>query len=191
MAAIQNYLMNEDSESAGDYMGVFSTLMRQILENSREEFITLKEEISMLERYLNLQQLRFAEKLDFEIVVDDRLDVNYTGIPPMFAQPFIENALEHGLFRKNGKNSVQVKFSSVDDKTIGLEILDTGVGVSETNEESSHKSLAMTITKERLEAFTSKDFLSAFKTENLRGREGSIDGYRISLKLPSKLMNAA
>ncbi|MEO1256427.1 MAG: histidine kinase, partial [Bacteroidota bacterium] len=103
MGAIQNYLLTENSEKASIYMSMFSKLMRQILENSREEFIPLSEEIEMLTNYMELQKLRFKD-LTYTIEVDDTLDEDTAGLPPMFAQPFIENALEHGLFKKEDKN---------------------------------------------------------------------------------------
>jgi len=187
MAAIQNYLLKENSEKASDYMGMFSTLMRQILENSREEFISLKEEISMLQRYLDLQQLRFSEKLAYEITVDEELDKHYTAIPPMFAQPFIENALEHGLFKKGEENKISIKFTVLDEKHIELEILDNGVGLANEKTNIPHKSLATKITRERLASFESASFVS----ENLKDDNGEIQGFRISLSLPSKLMTAA
>lgn len=187
MAAIQNFLLQSDGEKASDYMGVFGTLMRQILENSRCDFISLKEEISMLHRYLDLQKLRFTKNLTYKIVIDDRLNPQYSGVPPMFAQPFIENALEHGLFRKDAEtNSVEVHFLYVDEQNIRLEVVDNGVGHSAEESVTAHHSLATKINKERLQAFGK----GTFNAENLKNEQLDVIGYKVSLCLPTRLVTA-
>lgn len=189
MGAIQHYLLTESREKASDYMGLFSKLMRQILENSRKEFIQLEEEIRMLKNYLKLQKLRFRNTFNYEIIVDKALNREYDGIPPMFAQPFIENALEHGLFKKEC-NDLRIKFSKISTKLVELEIFDSGTGLNqELSEAKDHKSLATIITNERLEKMrmTYKTGL-VFNTENVINNVKEIDGYRVSIRLPMKLI---
>ncbi|MEO1254964.1 MAG: histidine kinase, partial [Bacteroidota bacterium] len=191
MGAIQQYLLTESAEKASDYMSVFSKLMRQILENSREDFITLEEEVSMLKNYLELQKLRFQNNFEYTIEIDESLDSAYDGIPPMFAQPFIENALEHGLFKRD-QNTIKIKFLKVSDELIQLEIMDNGIGVSETIAKTTkHQSLATKITNERLEKMqvTYKTTIS-LQAENIKNDSGEIEGYHIRLSLPSKLVAA-
>ncbi|MCV9387602.1 tetratricopeptide repeat-containing sensor histidine kinase [Reichenbachiella ulvae] len=191
MTAIQQYLEENEPEGASHYMGMFSTLMRQILENSRQEFITLSEEVSMLENYLQLQQMRFRDQFDYEIVIDEDLDEDYAGVPPMFAQPFIENSLEHGLFRKDGqKNRIRIHFEKIGDSLVGLEIEDSGVGVEESKVVVDHKSLATKITNERLSklrAFANKKV--GMESQNILNEAGDIHGYRINLRLPTQLVS--
>ncbi|MEO1254912.1 MAG: histidine kinase, partial [Bacteroidota bacterium] len=190
MKTIQQYLLTESSEKASDYMSVFSKLMRQILENSREEFITLEEEVSMLNNYLELQKLRFQNNFEYTIEIDESLDIAYNGIPPMFAQPFIENALEHGLFKKN-ENTIAIRLFKVSDELIRLEIMDTGIGVTEQLTSTDHKSLATKITNERLEKMrVSYKGEFSVTTENVENASGEIQGYKVSLSLPSKLVAA-
>ena len=189
MGAIQHYLLTESREKASDYMGLFSKLMRQILENSRKEFIQLEEEIRMLKNYLKLQKLRFRNTFNYEIIVDKALNREYDGIPPMFAQPFIENALEHGLFKKEC-NDLRIKFSKISAKLVELEIFDSGTGLNqELSEAKDHKSLATIITNERLEKMrmTYKTGL-VFNTENVINNVKEIDGYRVCIRLPMKLI---
>ena len=188
MAAIQNFLINSDSESASDYIGMFGTLMRQILENSRQDFISLKEEISMLSCYMDFQKLRFTENFTYEIILDETLDPQYTAIPPMFAQPFVENAIAHGLFKKGGLNKITIKFIAVNDQTIKLEVIDNGIGHSVTNSENApHNSLATKIIKERHKSYGA----TQFNGRNLIGEQGEILGYKVSLCLPAKLIATA
>ncbi len=189
IGAIQQYLLTESPEKASDYMSMFSRLMRQILENSREEFITLEEEVSMLENYMEVQKLRFQNAFDYSIELDEDLDPEYDGIPPMFAQPFIENALEHGLFKK-AHNEIKIKFTKVSDKLISLEITDSGTGmIEQLIKTSDHQSLATTITNERLEKMrvTYKADLN-MSSENLMNETGEVEGYRVTLSLPTKFV---
>lgn len=191
MTAIQNYLIAEkDMEQASYYMGMFSSLMRQILENSRQEFITLGEEIKMIKNYLELQKVRFSDNFTYEIEVDEHLNQEYSAIPPMFAQPFLENSLEHGLFRDPSKeNKINIRFKKADKNLIHLELEDTGIGIQEKTIHSDHKSLATTITRERLASFNAslKEKLG-FDNTNIYSSDGKISGYRVNLTLPSEIL---
>ncbi|WP_258102223.1 tetratricopeptide repeat-containing sensor histidine kinase [Marinoscillum pacificum] len=189
IGAIQQYLLTESPEKASDYMSLFSKLMRQILENSRQEFITLEEEVNMLTNYLEVQKLRFQNAFDYSIELDEDLDPEYDGIPPMFAQPFIENALEHGLFKKDN-NEIRIKFTKVSDDLISLEITDNGTGMIEKLiKTSDHQSLATTITNERLDKMRvtyKTDF--SMRSENITNQSGEVEGYKVTLSLPSKFV---
>ncbi|MEO9870560.1 tetratricopeptide repeat-containing sensor histidine kinase [Ekhidna sp.] len=191
MTSIQSYLVNTDTENAGRYMGMFSSLMRQILENSREEFIPLAEEVSMLKNYIELQRIRFSEPFEYHIEVDEAIDEVYMGIPPMFAQPFIENAFEHGLFKEKGKeNKLNVIFSMTSPTQVLLEIEDTGIGVNWAMPEKNHKSMATRITEERLQNLNySSSQKNGLQSENLIGKGGYTKGYRIKLLLPLKVLS--
>lgn len=188
LIAIQHYLMSQSKEDAGEYLGMFSTLMRQILENSRKEFIALEEEIDTLTHYLELQKLRFNEGFDYRIEVGEDLDEESMMVPPMFAQPFIENALEHGLFRKEGKNEIVISFTTKASNVIKLEITDSGIGVIGNEiKTSGHLSLAKTIAHERLEKMK-VSYKSDMKliTKNVTSADGRILGHKVSLELPSR-----
>ena len=190
MTSIQGYLIRTDTENAENYMGMFSTLMRQILENSREEFIPLKKELCMLKNYIELQKLRFQESFDYIIEIDPSIDEDYTGIPPMFAQPFIENTFEHGLFRDTNKeNMLKVRFSKKGSDQIILEVEDTGTGIEQVAQSKMHKSVATKITKERLQNlnFSVRDKYW-IQSNNVVGENGSIEGYLVRLSLPTKII---
>lgn len=192
MTTIQHYMLQYDTENAGNYMGMFSTLMRQILENSREEFIPLKEEVNMLRTYIELQRIRFADSFSYTIEVDEAIDDEYVGVPPMFAQPFIENVFEHGLFKKSDcENKLSIRFSLANPQQILLAIEDSGIGIQQKmpTSFSSHKSLATTITEERLQNLNqSNQQKSWISFENLTGEEGLPTGCRVTLYLPIKVL---
>ena len=152
--AIQNYIFKQDSLKAGNYLAQFSELIRMILDFSRKDYISVESEIKLLNTYLELQKLRFESKFDYTIVIDKSIDVDSILIPPMLAQPFIENAIEHGIFYKKGKGRVDVRLYFENNFLI-YEIEDDGVGMEEAMKlknklKSSYESLATIITQERM-----------------------------------------
>ncbi|OJJ22068.1 hypothetical protein BKI52_08495 [marine bacterium AO1-C] len=157
MGAIQNYMITNDTRHSSIYLAKFSKLMRAVLENSRQEYISLNNEIEMLENYLSLQNLRFEEGFDYRITIDEQLDTEFIAIPPMFAQPFIENAIEHGIARLKKNGWIQINFS-LHEKVVILKITDNGVGIENSIETKQtqkkvHHSLATTITQERIDLY--------------------------------------
>ncbi len=97
LSGIQNFIVTEKSTKASIYLSKFATLVRNILDSSVKEYVTLEKEIATIENYLELQKVRYAGKFEFSIKTDDAIDPESTMIPPMLAQPFIENAIEHGI----------------------------------------------------------------------------------------------
>lgn len=151
LVAIQNFVYKSNPIQAGEYLASFAQLMRTILENSREEYISLEKEIQWLNNYLKLQLLRFDNSFVYSIDLDPAIDLDNVLIPPMLTQPFIENSLEHGLQNINYQGEVNVKISVVKD-LLHITVADNGVGLEATASPSNkqHTSLAVNITKERL-----------------------------------------
>lgn len=159
--AVQNFIYKQDSYQAGVYLNKFSGLIRMILDFSRENTISLENEITFLQDYLALQKLRFNEKLNYEIKVDPLLEPAMIMIPPMLAQPFIENAIEHGIFYKDGEGFLSIRISLVKNMVV-YEIEDNGIGFGESMKlkrkvVAQHRSLAIKITKERLSAMNDEN----------------------------------
>jgi LytS/YehU family sensor histidine kinase len=188
LGAIQNFMLQNKPEEAGGYMTRFARLMRQILENSREDYVSLEEEISTLENYLELQLLRFRGRFTYEIVVASDIDREEVSIPPMFAQPFIENALEHGLKDMQSGGKVLVSFTRQHDHIL-LTVEDNGVGLGGTYvTREGHKSLAGTITAERV-SLINKGLKRKIEliVEDLKAMEGG-SGTRVKLAMPYRLV---
>lgn len=150
LASIQSYILQSDTKESVKYLAKFGKLMRQILEHSREESISIAEEADMLTNYIQIQQLRFQNRFDYEISVDEQIDQEETFIPPLFAQPFVENAIEHGLKDVERDGKITIRFIK-ENANIRLEIEDNGSGISTKVAATDHKSLATIISKERLE----------------------------------------
>lgn len=128
LSAIQNFIYKSQAREAGNYLSDFSRLMRNILENSRSQWITLKKELDTLELYLRLQKLRFPDKLYYRILVAPDLIPASMLIPPMLIQPFVENAIEHGILHKKGAGNVSVEISAAG-LHLQVMIKDDGIGI--------------------------------------------------------------
>ena len=154
LSIVQNFIVKHDDAKASIYLSRFSELVRSILNNSSQEQITLEEELATIGNYLALQKVRFSDQFDYELQVDETLDPESTFIPPMLAQPFIENAIEHGIRNMGSKGKIDVRFIR-NNNTLLLEIEDNGIGREKAQEllrqrDKTHKSMATTITRERI-----------------------------------------
>jgi len=153
LANIESFIYEHQPKEAGEYLTKFSRLIRNILENSESEFITLDKEIETLECYLALEKLRLNDNLEYTITIEDNLKTDQTNFPPMLAQPFIENAIEHGFKGGEKFGKIEISFSRKKDNII-FEIKDNGVGINSSikkeEKKKNSKPLAMQITKERI-----------------------------------------
>jgi two-component sensor histidine kinase len=158
MSVIQSYIYENDPEKSSQFLVKFSRLMRLILENSPKEFIPIELEIEILDKYLATQKMRFENRFEYTLDISDDLLFNKAMVPPMITQPFIENAIEHGQLHtvKNGHIIVQMR---TDGQSLLLRIEDNGVGrkkSQKTKKIRTHKSMAIDITKERIEIINKK-----------------------------------
>lgn len=158
MSVIQSYIYDNDIKNSSKFLVNFSKLMRLILENSSKEFILLETEIEILDKYLSIQKLRFGERFDYEIDADNIMSKSDVVIPPMITQPFVENAIEHGQLHLRTDGYIKVRFYS-DNKMLFIEVTDNGIGrknSEKNNKGREHKSMAMKITKERIDNLNKK-----------------------------------
>ncbi len=151
LGAIQSMYMSGETDLANNYMGDFGKLMRKILENSGKESISVREELDMLKLYLNLEKERNNGLIEYEFIIDERIDQFGTYIPPMVIQPFIENAIWHGILPSKRKGMVKIHLTH-SEKTSGLlcVVEDNGVGLTEGKGKKDHVSKGITITEQRL-----------------------------------------
>ncbi|MDH5413992.1 MAG: histidine kinase [Flavobacteriaceae bacterium] len=132
--SVNSFIAQNDERTANRYLTDFSTLMRSVLVNSEEDFISLEKELELLNLYLKLEHSRFKDKFDYEIIVDDQIEQDLFQIPPMLLQPYIENAVWHGLRYKKEKGFLKVALFKKDDETIIIEITDNGIGRTKSAE---------------------------------------------------------
>lgn len=132
--SVNNYISKNDERSANRYLSDFSTLMRAVLENSDEDFIPLSKELELLELYVKLEHSRFPDKFDYSIMIDENVDVNSFQIPPMLLQPYIENAIWHGLRYKEEKGFLKIDINAINKETLKIVISDNGIGRKKSEE---------------------------------------------------------
>lgn len=151
ITTIQSFIFSHSPKEASRYLSAFASLMRQILESSKSEFIVIDDELKMLTNYFLLQQLRYPNKFNYRINVDDTIDRESTLIPPMLNQPLIENAIEHGLKSVDYLGEINIAYS-LNNKSVMVEISDNGIGIlkGKSRIDSSHKSFALESIKKRL-----------------------------------------
>lgn len=189
LASIQNFIVKQDDTRASIYLSRFSELVRSILDNSLRDQITLEEELSTIENYLELQKIRFPEKFDYRIEVDERLDPEGIFIPPMLSQPFIENAIEHGIKQKGSKGNILVSFKKQNGSLI-FEVEDDGIGRQMAREillkrDKEHKSLATLITRERIRVMNKKlKQKISLKIIDLKNELSEATGTRVVFEIP-------
>lgn len=151
--AIKAYNLNHDTERTDLYLTKFSRLMRQVLENSAVEKITLENELNTLDLYLEMEKLRAGEKLDYEILVSDDIESIFVEIPPLLIQPYVENAIWHGLLHKEGGGKVTIDVRQSNEKSIQITIIDNGIGrkaAARYGKTTKRQSLGTKITEERI-----------------------------------------
>lgn len=187
--SIQGFITRNDTAEAKRYLAKFSKLMRQTLENSRESFIPLAEEIEMLENYIALEKLSHKDRFEFEIELDDDIDPEAISIPPMLIQPFIENAILHGVLPLNDrKGEINISFKLLNDKLLICIIKDNGVGINQSLKlksklSNSHKSTAYKVTEERLQLISLGSIVVKDLTE-IYESEYKEEGTQVELQIP-------
>lgn len=126
--SVNSFIALNDERTANKYLTDFSMLMRAVLENSEQDFIPLEKEIELLKRYTKLEHFRFQDKFDYNIQVDQGIDISHFVIPPMLLQPYIENAVWHGLRYKKEKGHLGVRIAQTESDQMQIIITDNGIG---------------------------------------------------------------
>jgi sensor histidine kinase YesM len=174
-------LIREKKEGeAVQYLNQFSKLTRQILESSDENYVSLEDEIDLLKNYIGIQQMLYGDRFNFKISVDDEIDPESVFLPPMLTQPFIENAIKHGLKDKT-EGELNVRFF-MEDKKLYFEVIDNGAGFGSKTSEN-HKSMAMEITRKRLSFYT-KEKSPQVLAENITDALQNVLGAQVRFEIP-------
>lgn len=187
MSAIGSYILVQSPLKAYQYLQNFSKLMREVLEKASEPFLSLEEELLMLDAFLESLALPLAEgKLKWNFNIDPSLDRSMTLLPTMVLQPFVENAVEHGIKPKKGGGTIEIKIKEVEGFII-CTIEDDGVGRRDKKEgtKGGHQSLSTTITKERVQLLGETEGVDVdLGIFDLRDAQGKAKGTRVVMKLP-------
>ncbi len=187
--SIKLYATENDSEKASEYLTKFSRLIRMVLENSRSERVTLQNELTMLQLYADMEIMRFKQKLSFFVEVEPEIDTNFIEIPPLLIQPYVENAIWHGLMHKTEGGTVRIRASQPQEDMLQLTITDDGIGRARAAElrskSASHrKSFGLKMTSERI-ALVNQLYQTQTKVliEDLVDAEGQPAGTEVIIQI--------
>ena len=183
--SIQKFIVENDQERASSYLQSFAGLMRKTLENSEEIFIPLEDEISFLKDYLALEQLRCNDCFEFKFIVDEEIEEDFQKIPPMLLQPYVENAVKHGVSGlKDGV--ITITFELLEDASMLCIIQDNGNGIKEKKGLATHKSMATKLLNERVAALKDQ-FKLDFKIQTISQANTALHrtGTRVEVHIPN------
>lgn len=188
--SIQEFIILNKKELAGDYLATFAELIRSYLHFSNQGYISLADEIETMQKYLELEALRFGDELQFSLDVEEGINSESKHIPTMIIQPYVENAIKHGLFHKQGGKSVRLSFSAPEEGVVQCVIEDDGIGreqakAIENKKHKTFKSFATEATATRLELFnqmTSNKI--GVETLDLLDDENKPAGTKVILTIP-------
>ncbi|WP_042277505.1 sensor histidine kinase [Nonlabens tegetincola] len=192
--SIQEYIVSNERKLASSYLVKFSRLIRMYLDQSRENQIPLKEELQAMQLYLDLEKVRFEEKLDYSLQVDERLDQDRVMLPPLFIQPYVENSLKHGLLHKKDNRELHVVFQwdGATDSII-ICVTDNGIGREASQELKKqqnryHKSFATYANQERVDLLNSKRHAKlSVKIIDLKDNNEQSCGTQVCITIPQQL----
>lgn len=183
LSSIQQFISVNDAATASRYLSSFSRLVRLALHSSVDGRHNLQDEIDMIDHYLGLERLRFGDKFSYEIDVDQELDKDNIFLPPLLIQPFVENALVHGIKNKTAKGKITISFRQ-QQNDLKVTVTDNGPGFSvqeRIQDGSGHKSVGMTLTKKRLEILSGKD---NFSMTPVITEKGHTEGTQVHIVIP-------
>lgn len=189
--SIKHYIINNEKKNAVHYLNKFSKLVRKILESSSLKEVALQDELETMDLYMNIENIRFSNEIQYKVTVDEGLDLSKTKVPPLVLQPFLENALWHGLSSKKGDKKINLTVSKPEKNFIQVDIEDNGIGRKASAEIKSkkiihRKSIGIELTKERL-----NNFIKGFKNPFLLVFNDLVDvnknplGTKVTLKIPT------
>jgi ligand-binding sensor domain-containing protein len=185
LGSIQNFLLQNDNKNADKYLSKFARLIRLILKSSRQSVISIEDEVKLLNLYLDIENRRFDNKFEYNIIVDERIEQAKTCIAPMILQPLIENSIWHGIAPLDKSGLIRIEFSLLDDYIV-IQVEDNGVGLSQKDKiKKGNKSEGISIIEERIELmqklYNKKDINIRF--ENIIDRKGDIEGVMVLIVL--------
>jgi len=189
--SIKLYTAQNDTVAASEYLTKFSKLIRQVMENSRNDKISLTSELNALKLYIEMEAMRFKEKLRYSITVEKNVETDYIEIPPLLLQPYVENAVWHGLMHKEEGGKIDIHVNTIEnDSLLQISIIDDGIGRKRSAELKSkiatvHKSYGMKVTSERIELFNRIYKTGAdIKVYDLTDDNGNATGTKVIIQIP-------
>lgn len=189
--SINSFILKNDTQNASKYLIKFSQLVRNILNNSSSTFVTIREELKTIELYLLIEGMRFDNKFSYKVEIDENINTELIYIPSLLLQPYVENAIWHGLLHKMGEKQIVITIKKVNEKSIAISIEDNGIGreaSGQLKEKSlQHKSFGMKLGESRLRLLNlTNDKESKVEVVDLFDNNQKSLGTRIDILIPIK-----
>jgi hypothetical protein len=183
--SINRFIVRNDAETASNYLTKFSRLIRLILQNSKSPTIALKSELEALKLYIDMEEMRFENRFDYHIHVDDTIEVEYVEVPPLLLQPYVENAIWHGLMHKEAKGKLTIEITKEGNR-LRCMIEDNGIGRQKAQQlkrksATRNKPMGMKITTDRLNLYQKQ---TEVQVVDLLDLNGDPSGTRVILGMP-------
>ena len=189
--SLQQYILNKDVRSANSYLSRFAGLVRQTLENATRLNIPLSEEIRYLETYIELERMQLLDPFTYTLNVDDRINRELLLIPNMVLQPYVENAIKHGVLQMQSKGHISIAFTLIDENILNCTIRDNGIGIVATTQQkdmhNSRQSYGLSINDKRiitLNQLNGKDKKISVHIVDLNQFEDNITGTSVTINFP-------
>ena len=191
--SIKHFIIKNDAQSASDYLSKFSRLMRLTLDNSKSSKISLDREIDALKLYIHLEHMRFENKFDYQIDVDPDVPLDEIDVPPLILQPYVENAIWHGLMHKKERGKLNIHFMRKGSK-LKCEIMDNGIGRKQAERLKSKtatktKSMGMKITSDRITQNVINGERAQIEVIDLYNEDKSSNGTKVVLHFPVEIFD--
>ena len=189
--SIQSFIVTGEKIEASRYLSRFATLVRGVLKASQQERISLEEETAMLENYLVLEQMRFDGHFTFQIEVTDELGLSETTLPPMLVQPFVENAILHGLKDNSKEGRIDICYQQVNGQ-LRVTVTDNGIGITAANQRkqrdgSTHQSMGTSLTQKRLTLLTQANEQGTVEISDRKDENGIVQGTQVVIYIATKV----
>jgi sensor histidine kinase YesM len=191
--SIKLFMVQNDARTAANYLTKFAKLIRLILNNSKSQMIMMEDELEFLKLYIEIENFRFNDKFDYKIQISDNIDAEFVELPPLILQPYVENAIWHGLMhKKDERGMLLIDVKMIEDDSIVFTIEDNGIGrkaagemKSNTARKAQFKSIGMELTQDRV-AMTNQFYgtKASIEVEDLTKKNGEAAGTRVVVRLP-------
>lgn len=181
--SIRHYIHKSDNEQAERYLVKFSRLIRQVLEYSFDSFISLKDDLHILELYIDLERMRMENSFVYEFHLDRDISTEHLFVPPMLLQPIVENSIWHGLSnRKGADRKLDISFERAGNYLL-CEVIDNGAK-NANSQNHQNKSFGLDLVRERIALHSDLDSVSVLEMHELIGNSGEYEGMQVRLKIP-------
>lgn len=186
LSSIEDLILNGDRTNATRYLARFAKLIRAALQASLQNKVSLEEDIEMLQHYLSLEKIRFDNGFSYTLEMAPDIDPFALQVPPMLAQPYVENAILHGLVDARGDEHIHLRYWLEQDYLL-IRITDNGIGIEEAQKrkgaDSLQRSIGMTLTEKRLELLAHNDKTEKVNVRELRSKDGKVEGTEVTVRV--------